>query len=152
MEIWHLSKRAQRTHANEMRSEINSIWSGSGAHGHYLHTVPEILQQANGQIDAFLILLAQAVRLEGVPPRSRNVMPFCVISLNLPTLLYWQAIPVYQSKSPHSGGGYSMLTALINKDQIDGYLQVTDEEAMEATRRLVQKKREFSQASHQAQT
>jgi cysteine synthase A len=43
------------------------------------------------------------------------------------------------------GGGYSMEElSLINKDHIDGYLQVTDEEAMETARGLAKQEGIFA--------
>jgi cysteine synthase len=110
----------------------------SSARGHYLHTVPEILQQANGQVDAFCDFVGTGSSFGGCAAALKEYNPDIQCYIVEPAeaaILAGQ--PVINPNHRIQGGGYSMTELpLINKDLIDGYLQVTDEEAMEFTRRL----------------
>jgi len=110
----------------------------SSARGHYLHTVPEILKQANGQIDAFCDFVGTGSSFGGCAAAFKEHNPniLCYIVEPADTAIL-AGKPVTNPNHRIQGGGYSMVELpLINKDLIDGYLQVTDEEAMEVTRRL----------------
>ena len=118
----------------------------SSARGHYLHTVPEILQQANGQIDAFCDFVGTGSSFGGCAAafkeHNSNILCYIVEPADAAILA---GKPVTNPNHRIQGGGYSMVDLpLINKDLIDGYLQVTDEEAMEATRRLAKEEGIFA--------
>jgi len=110
----------------------------SSARGHYLHTVPEILQQANGQIDVFCDFVGTGSTFGGCAAAFKEHNPDILCYIVEPAdaaILAGQ--PIINPNHRIQGGGYSMEELpLINQDLIDGYLQVTDEEAMEFTRRL----------------
>jgi cysteine synthase len=118
----------------------------SSARGHYLHTVPEILQQANGQIDAFCDFVGTGSSFGGcaaaLKEHNPNILCYIVEPADAAILA---GKPVTNPNHRIQGGGYSMLELpLINKNLIDGYLQVTDEEAMEVTRRLAKEEGIFA--------
>ena len=118
----------------------------SSARGHYLHTVPEILQQANGQIDAFCDFVGTGSSFGGCAAafKEHNSNILCYIVEPADAAILAGKL-VTNPNHRIQGGGYSMLDLpLINKDLIDGYLQVTDEEAMEATRRLAKEEGIFA--------
>lgn len=110
----------------------------SSARGHYLHTVPEILQQANGQIDAFCDFVGTGSSFGGCAAAFKEHNPSILCYIVEPAdAAILAGKPILNPNHRIQGGGYSMAELpLIHKDLIDGYLQVTDEEAMEFTRRL----------------
>ena len=110
----------------------------SSARGHYLHTAPEILQQANGQIDAFCDFVGTGSSFGGCAAAFKEHNPNILCYIVEPAAAaILSGKPVTNPNHRIQGGGYSMMELpLINKDLIDGYLQVTDEEAMEVTQRL----------------
>ena len=118
----------------------------SSARGHYLHTVPEILQQANGQIDAFCDFVGTGSSFGGCAAafkeHNSNILCYIIEPADAAILA---GEPVTNPNHRIQGGGYSMVELpLINKDLIDGYLQVTDEKAMEVTRRLAKEEGIFA--------
>ena len=113
---------------------------------HYLHTVPEILRQADGRIDAFCDFAGTGSSFGGCAAAFKEHDPSIQCYLVEPAdaaILSGQ--PVTNPNHRIQGGGYSMpeLT-LIKKEHIDGYLQVTDEEAIEFTRRLAKEEGIFA--------
>src|SRR5512134_3939010 len=118
----------------------------SSARGHYLHTVPEILKQANGQIDVFCDFVGTGSSFGGCAAafKEYNLNILCyIVEPAEAAILAGQ--PVTNPNHRIQGGGYSMTDLpLIDKDCIDGYLQVTDEEAMEFTRRLAKEEGIFA--------
>ena len=118
----------------------------SSARGHYLHTVPEILQQANGQIDAFCDFVGTGSSFGGCAAafkeHNSNILCYIIEPADAAILA---GEPVTNPNHRIQGGGYSMVELpLINKDLIDGYLQFTDEKAMEVTRRLAKEEGIFA--------
>ena len=118
----------------------------SSARGHYLHTLPEMLKQANGQIDAFCDFAGTGSSFGGCAAafKEHNSNILCYIVEPADAAILAGKL-VTNPNHRIQGGGYSMVDLpLINKDLIDGYLQVTDEEAMEATRRLAKEEGIFA--------
>lgn len=118
----------------------------SSARGHYLHTVPEILQQANGQIDVFCDFVGTGSSFGGCAAAFKEHNPSILCYIVEPAdAAILAGKPIINPNHRIQGGGYSMVELpLINKDLIDGYLQVTDEEAMEFTRRLAKEEGIFA--------
>jgi cysteine synthase A len=110
----------------------------SSARAHYLHTAPEILNQANGNIDAFCDYAGTGSSFGGCAAVFKEYDPAIQCYIVEPAEAAILAGKVVTNPNHRiQGGGYSMgELSLIDKDHIDGYLQVTDEEAMEVTRRL----------------
>jgi cysteine synthase A len=98
----------------------------SNFRAHFLHTGPEILEQA-GAFDAFCDFAGTGGTLAGCAAAFKQHDPRILCYLVEPD-------------NPHhriQGGGYSMAELpLLNREQIDGTLRVSDEEAIEAARRL----------------
>ena len=113
---------------------------------HYLHTVPEILQQADGRIDGFCDFAGTGSSFGGCAAAFKEHDPSIQCYLVEPAdaaILSGQ--PVTHPNHRIQGGGYSMAElTLIKKEHIDGYLQVTDEEAIEFTRRLAKEEGIFA--------
>jgi cysteine synthase A len=118
----------------------------SSSRGHYLHTVPEILKQANGKIDAFCDFVGTGSSFGGCAAAFKEYNPSILCYIVEPAeAAILAGKPVTNPNHRIQGGGYSMTELpLINKNHIDGYLHVTDEEAMEVTRRLAREEGIFA--------
>lgn len=129
---------------NAFRADQFHLESSSRAH--YLHTAPEILEQANGKIDAFCDYAGTGSSFGGCAAALKEYDPVIQCYLVEPAgAAILAGKPVTNPNHRIQGGGYSMeeLT-LIDKSHIDGYLQVTDEEAMEWARRLAREEGIFA--------
>jgi len=118
----------------------------SSSRGHYLHTAPEILRQADGKIDAFCDFVGTGSSFGGCAAAFKEYDPNILCYIVEPAEASILAgKPVTNPNHRIQGGGYSMTDLpLIKKELIDGYLQVTDEEAMEVTRRLAKEEGIFA--------
>ena len=118
----------------------------SSSRGHYLHTAPEVLKQAHGKIDAFCDYVGTGSSFGGCAAAFKehnpNIQCYIVEPAEAAVLA---GRPVTDPNHRIQGGGYAMTElSLINKEYIDGYLQVTDEEAMEMARRLAREEGIFA--------
>jgi cysteine synthase A len=110
----------------------------SSARAHYLHTAPEMLKQANGKIDAFCDYAGTGSSFGGCAAAFKEHDPVIQCYIVEPAeAAVLAGKPVTNPNHRIQGGGYSMQNlSLIDKNHIDGYLQVTDEKAMDMARRL----------------
>jgi cysteine synthase A len=129
---------AQRITKERSAFRADQFRLASSARAHYLHTAPEILRQANGKIDAFCDYAGTGSSFGGCAAAFKEVDPAIRCYIVEPAdAAVLAGKPVTNPNHRIQGGGYSMEElSLIDKDHIDGYLQVTDEEAMEFARRL----------------
>jgi cysteine synthase len=116
------------------------------ARAHYLHTAREILGQAQGEVDVFCDFVGTGSSFGGCAAAFKehdpNILCYIVEPAEAAILA---GKSVTNPNHRIQGGGYSMTDLpLIDKDLIDGYLQVTDEEAMEMTRRLAKEEGIFA--------
>ncbi|HVO43595.1 MAG TPA: cysteine synthase family protein [Aggregatilineales bacterium] len=118
----------------------------SSARGHYLHTVPEILHQANGKIDAFCDFVGTGSSFGGCAAAFKDHDPSILCYIVEPSeAAVLAGKPITNPNHRIQGGGYSMPELpLIKKDLIDGYLQVTDEESIQVARRLAKEEGIFA--------
>jgi cysteine synthase len=118
----------------------------SSARAHYLHTAPEILKQANVKIDAFCDYAGTGSSFGGCAAAFKQYDPAIQCYIVEPAEAAILAGKSVTNPSHRiQGGGYSMQDLpLINKRHIDGYLQVTDEKAMEFARRLAREEGIFA--------
>jgi cysteine synthase A len=137
---------AQRITQDRSAFRADQFQLESSARGHYLHTAPEILKQANGQIDAFCDFVGTGSSFGGCAAAFKEHNPnllCCIVEPAGAAILAGNSVTNPNHRI--QGGGYSMAELpLINKDLIDGYLQVTDEDAMEVTRRLAKEEGIFA--------
>ncbi len=137
---------AQRISRERNAFRADQFHLESSARGHYLHTVPEILQQANGKINAFCDFVGTGSSFGGCAAAFKeydpNILCYIVEPIEAAILA---GKPVTNPNHRIQGGGYSMPELpLIRKDLIDGYLQVTDEESMQVARRLAKEEGIFA--------
>ena len=129
---------AQRITKERKAFRADQFRLASSSRAHYLHTAPEILEQAGGKIDAFCDYAGTGSSFGGCAARFKehdaNIQCYIVEPAEAAVLA---GKPVTNPNHRIQGGGYSMEElSLIDKDHIDGFLQVTDAEAMECARRL----------------
>jgi len=121
---------------------------------HYLHTGPEFIKQSGGEIDAFCDFVGTGGSFAGCAAafkeRNSNIKCFIVEPEGAAVLAGEQAVyPNHRIQ----GGGYAMDDlSMVKQEHIDGYLQVSDEEAIKVTRRLAREEGIFAGFSSGANT
>jgi cysteine synthase A len=113
---------------------------------HYLNTGPEILDQCSGAIDAFCDLVGSGGTFAGCAKAFKKSDPSIRCFVVEPSGA--AAIAGEEVKLPNhriQGGGYSIADLpLLDRDQIDGFLQVSDAQAMETARCLAREEGIFA--------
>jgi cysteine synthase len=126
------------------RADQFRLWGNFRAH--YLHTGPEILAQAGGDVDGFCDFAGTGGSFAGCAAAFKEANPNIRCYLVEPAgaaVLAGEAV----SEPNHriQGGGYSMgELPLINQEHVDGYLQVSDRQAIEAARLLARQEGIFA--------
>jgi cysteine synthase A len=105
---------------------------------HYLHTGPEILQQSGGRIDAFCDFVGTGGAFAGCAAAFKDfkssIRCFVVEPAGCAVLA---GEPVTNPNHRIQGGGYSMRDlCFLRPEYVDGYVSVSDEQAIGAARRL----------------
>ncbi len=108
------------------------------ARAHYLHTGPEMIRQAGGSIHAFCDFVGTGGSFAGCAAALKeydaSIRCFVVEPAGAAPLA---GHPVVNPSHRIQGGGYAMAALpLLRAEHIDGYVQVTDEEAVGMARRL----------------
>jgi cysteine synthase A len=104
---------------------------------HYLHTGLEILAQTGGALDGFCDFAGTGGSYAGCAAALKEFRPEIRCYLVEPqgaAVLAGHALT--QPNHKIQGGGYAMADLpLVNREQVDGYLQVSDEDAIQAARK-----------------
>jgi len=138
--------RAQQLVAERGAFRADQFRNRSNARAHYLHTAAEILAQSGGEIDAFCDFVGSGGTFSGCAARFkeyRREIRCYVVEPEGAAALSGQSV----TRPSHriQGGGYSMSSLeLVDRRQIDGYLQVSDERAVEVARRLAREEGLFA--------
>ena len=114
------------------------------AHGE--HTGPELWAQTGGQVDAFCDFVGTGGTYAGVAAalKGRRSSIRCYV-VEPATAAILAGRPATDPNHRIQGGGYLMADLQMLRDaSIDGYLQVTDREAVEAARRLAREEGIFA--------
>jgi cysteine synthase A len=121
---------------------------------HYLHTGPEILRQAGGRIDVFCDFAGTGGSFSGCAAAFKEANPVTQCYLIEPEKSAVLAgEEVIDPNHRIQGGGYSIAhLKFVNPDHVDGYLKVSDEEAIHTARRLAQEEGIFAGFSFGANT
>ncbi len=118
------------------RADQFTLWGNFRAH--FEHTGPELLAQAGGQIDAFCDFVGTAGSFAGCAAALKAHNPAIQCFLIEPAgaaVLVGQ--PLTKPSHKIQGGGYSMAhLRFLNPGHVDGFLQMTDAEAIQTTRQL----------------
>jgi cysteine synthase A len=113
---------------------------------HYLHTGPEILRQTGGRLDAFCDFVGTGGSFAGCAAAFKQHNPaigcFVVEPEGAAAL---KGAPVTNPAHRIQGGGYSMANlSLIDPAHVDGYLTVSDSDAVTWARRLAKEEGIFA--------
>jgi cysteine synthase A len=105
---------------------------------HYLHTGPEVLRQSGGHIDVFCDFVGTGGSFAGCAAAFKEHDPAIQCYVVEPA---GAAVLAGETGTRPNhriqGGGYSMShLPLLRREDVDGYLQVSDSEAIETARRL----------------
>ena len=113
---------------------------------HYLHTGPEFIKQSGGVIDAFCDFVGTGGSFAGCAAAFKEHNPSIrcfVVEPDGAAALAGE--PVTYPNHRIQGGGYSMSSLpLLRPEHVDGYLKVTDTEAVCIARRLALKEGIFA--------
>ncbi len=115
------------------------------ARAHYRHTAPEIMRQSGG-IDAFCDFIGSGGSFAGCAQYFKECDPAIQCYVVEPQgAAALAGGPVTDGRHRIQGGGYSMPElAQIDRALIDGFLQVSDGDAIEMTRRLAKEEGLFA--------
>lgn len=104
---------------------------------HYRHTAPEIMRQSGG-IDAFCDFVGSGGSFAGCARYFKEVDPAIQCYVVEPAdAAAFAGATVTRPNHRIQGGGYSMAQLpLLDRNLVDGCLQVSDDDAMQMTRRL----------------
>jgi cysteine synthase A len=113
---------------------------------HYLHTGPEIIRQSSGDIDVFCDFAGTGGSFAGCAAALKEHNPAIKCFLVEPDgAAILAGEPVTYPNHRIQGGGYAMADLpLLNSELIDGYLQVSDGQAIEMARRLAREEGIFA--------
>jgi cysteine synthase A len=121
---------------------------------HYLHTGPEFIEQSEGRIDAFCDFVGTGGTFGGCAAAFKEYDPSIrcyVIEPDSAAVLAGHEVT--GPNHPIQGGGYSLAeTPFINREHVDGYLQVTAGDAIENARELARSEGIFAGFSSGANT
>jgi len=118
----------------------------SNFRAHYLNTGPEIIRQSAGQIDLFCDFAGTGGSFAGCTAALKEYNPEITCFIVEPEgAAILAGEPVTYPNHRIQGGGYAIPDLLMLKaDQIDGYLKVTDEQAVHMARRLAKEEGIFA--------
>ena len=105
---------------------------------HHLHTGPEMLRQSNGRIGAFCDFVGTGGTFAGCAAAFKKFNPAIACYVVEPAgAAVLAGEPVDRPSHRIQGGGYAMADLkFINPELVDGFIAVTDDQAMDAARSL----------------
>lgn len=117
----------------------------SCSHAHEWYTAAEMWEQTDGNIDVFVDFVGSGSTFAGCAKGLKGFKPAIRCYVVEPaTAAVYAGKPVTDAGHKIQGGGYSMDLPLVDKALIDGYVQVTSEEAMQTARLLARKEGVFA--------
>ena len=141
-----VEREAQRIVAERNAFRADQFRLAGNFRAHYLHTGPEFIKQSGGVIDAFCDFVGTGGSFSGCAAAFKEHNPSIrcfVVEPDGAAALAGE--PVTYSNHRIQGGGYSMShLPLLRPEHIDGYLKVTDTEAVYMARRLAREEGIFA--------
>lgn len=133
-----VNQEAARTEKERGAFRADQFHHQGNFRAHYLHTAREILEQTGGKIDAFCDFVGSGGTFAGCAAAFKEfdskIQCYVVEPFGCAVLAGGDAA---QPSHRIQGGGYSMRQLpLIKTEHIDGYLRVSDEDAMAAARSM----------------
>jgi cysteine synthase A len=137
-DLARVEEEAQRITVERGAFRADQFRLKSNFQAHYQHTGPEILAQSGGQIDGFCDFAGTGGSFAGCAAAFKTYNPaICCYLVEPDTAAVLAGKPVNNPNHPIQGGGYSMTDLeFLNQKHIDGYVQVSGEEAVEMARKL----------------
>ena len=117
----------------------------SNFRAHYLSTGPEIIRQSGGHIDVFCDFVGTGGSFAGCTAAFKEHKPAIACFVVEPEgAAILAGVPVTYPNHRIQGGGYAMShLPLLNPAQVDGYVTVSDRQAVEMTRTTGPRRRYF---------
>jgi len=141
-----VEREAQRVVAERHAFRADQFHLAGNFRAHYLHTGPEFIEQSGGAIDAFCDFVGTGGSFAGCAAAFKEYNPSIqclVVEPDGAAVLANE--PITYPNHRIQGGGYSMPNLpLLQHEHIDGYLKVTDSEAVKIARRLAREEGIFS--------
>ena len=141
-----VEQEAQRIVLERNAFRANQFQLAGNFRAHYLHTGPEILRQSGGAIDAFCEFAGTGGSFAGCAAAFKEYNPAIQCFVIEPAgAAVLSGEPLTYPNHRIQGGGYSMADLpQLRPEHIDGYLQVTDAEAIQVARRLAREEGLFA--------
>jgi cysteine synthase A len=118
----------------------------SNYRAHYLHTGPELIHQSGGRIDVFCDFIGTGGSFAGCAAafkEHRADIQCFIVEPEGAAILAGETVSYPNHRI--QGGGYAMSDLnMLNADHIDGYLQISDDRAIEMARRLAKEEGIFA--------
>lgn len=137
---------AQRIVADRNAFRADQFRLSGNFRAHYLHTGPEFIRQSGGTIDAFCDFVGTGGSFAGCAAAFKAHDPSIrcfVVEPEGAAVLANE--PATYPNHRIQGGGYAISDLpLVQPDHIDGYLKVTDSQAVELARRLAREEGIFA--------
>lgn len=153
-DLAEVEKVAQRIVQERHAFRADQFQLEGNVRAHLLHTGPEIVRQSGGEIDLFCDFVGTGGSFAGCAAafKTHNPAIRCyVVEPAGAAAMAGEAITYPNHRI--QGGGYSMADLpLIDPAHVDGYLQVTDEEAIHMAQRLAREEGIFAGFSAGANT
>ena len=122
---------------NAFRADQFNLESCNNAHE--FHTGEEMWEQTDGKIDAFVEFVGSGSTFAGCAKALKKHNPKINCYIVEPyTAAIYAGKEITNKGHKIQGGGYSMDLPLIDKNLIDGCIQITNDEARDMTRKLAQ--------------
>jgi cysteine synthase len=141
-----VERAAQRIVRERNGFRADQFHLASNTRAHYLHTGPEIIHQSAGGVDAFCDFAGTGGSFAGCAAALKEYNPAIrcfVVEPDGAAVLAGQ--PATNPNHRIQGGGYAMAELpLLEPQHVDGYLQVSDEAALQMTRRLAMEEGVFA--------
>jgi cysteine synthase A len=137
---------AQRLVAERSAFRADQFRLAGNFRAHYLHTGPEFLRQSEGRIDAFCDFAGTGGTFAGCAAAFKEYNPAIQCFLVEPEgAAVLAGEPVTYPGHRIQGGGYSLPDLpLLRPEHIDGYLKVSDADAIAMARRLAREEGIFA--------
>jgi cysteine synthase A len=144
-----VEKEAQRLVSERKAFRADQFQLESNFRAHYLHTGPEFIKQSGGAIDAFCDFVGTGGSFAGCAAAFKEHNPSIQCFIVEPegaSVLAGE--PASQPSHRIQGGGYSIPhLPQLRPEHIDGYLKITDTEAISITHRLAREEGIFAGVS-----
>jgi cysteine synthase A len=145
-DLERVEQEAQRIVVERNAFRADQFKLRSNFRAHFLHTGPEIIHQSGGKIDLFCDFVGTGGSFAGCSAALKAYRPDIkcfVVEPHGAAVLAGQAVSYPNHRI--QGGGYAIAELkMLNRAHIDGYLQVSDEQAIQMTRQLARKEGIFA--------